>query len=89
MKERHFAYKITKDSSGLICTHAEFAKDRMVDLLKEVKDSNFDGIYWIFKQLDDHPKEQLCIIDSSHGRIYYHYSGEVEDINDLIKKLSR
>jgi hypothetical protein len=89
MKERHFAYKITEESSGLICTHLEFEKDRMVDLLKKVKNSNFTGIYWIFKQLDDHPKEQLCIIDPSHGRIYYHHSGEVEDISDLIKKLTK
>ncbi|MCP0914172.1 MULTISPECIES: hypothetical protein [Legionella] len=89
MKEKHFAYKITRESSDLVCTHHEFAEDKMLDLLKEIAQSQFKGIYWIFKQLDGKPQEALCIIDCAHSRIYYHYSGEVERLEDTIRKLSQ
>ncbi len=89
MKEKHIAYKITRENSGLVCTHSEFEEDKMVDLLKEIKQLHSKGIYWIFKQLEGKPQEALCIIDCSHNRIYYHYSGDVENIDDAIKKLSR
>lgn len=88
MKEKHFAYKITRDSSGLVSTQSEFEEDRMLDLLKEIRDSHATGIYWIFKQLNSKPQEALCMIDCEHNRIYYHYSGEVEDIEHTIQKLS-
>lgn len=88
MKENHFAYKIGKNASGLVCTHFEIKKDKMLDLLKEVQKLNDKSLYWIFKQLDNQPEEPLCIIDCSHRRIYYHYSGDVENIDDTIKKLS-
>ncbi len=88
MKEKHFAYKITKDPSGLICQQSEFEEDKMLDLLKEILDVHARGIYWIFKQLNGKPQEALCIIDCEHNRIYYHYSGEVEDIKDTLRKLT-
>lgn len=89
MKEKHFAYKITLSSAGLVCTHSEIEEDKMVDLLKEVKNDHSQAIYWIFKQFDNQPKEQLCIIDCPNNRIYYHYSGEVEEIDEAIEKLSK
>ncbi|MDI9817976.1 MULTISPECIES: hypothetical protein [unclassified Legionella] len=89
MKEMHYAYKVTSQSSGLICTQAEFEEDKMLDLLKDIVNTGSEGIYWIFKQLENNPREPLCIIDCYHNRIYYHYSGEVEDIDLMIKKLSK
>ena len=88
MKEKHYAYKIARNTSGLVCTQSEFEEDSMVDLLKEIRDVHFSGIYWIFKQLNGKPQEALCIIDCEHNRIYYHYSGEVEEIEKTIQKLS-
>jgi hypothetical protein len=88
MTEKHFAYKITRDGSGLVCTQSEFEEDKMIDVLKDIQGAHSKGIYWIFKQLNGKPQEALCIIDCEHNRIYYHYSGEVEDIQDTINKLS-
>ncbi len=89
MKEKHFAYKITHNSSGLVCTHSEIEEEKMLDLLKEIQNNNnSDGLFWIFKQFGAQPKEPLCIIDCAKKRIYYHYSGEVEDLKDTIKKLN-
>lgn len=88
MKETHFAYKITRAESGIVCTESEFEEDKMLDLLKEIRAVHAKGIYWIFKQLSGKPQEALCIIDCDHNRIYYHYSGEVEDIDETIKRLS-
>ena len=87
MKEKHFAYKISRDASALVCTQFEFEEDTMVDLLKEIRETQAEGIYWIFKQLDGQPQEALCIVDCEHNRIYYHYSGEVEDIVVTMRKL--
>lgn len=87
MKEKHFAYKITLACAGLVCTHSEIEEDKMIDLLKDIQQTPSDGIFWIFKEMDNHPKEPLCIIDKK--RIYYHYSGEVENIDEAIKKLTR
>ena len=89
MKEKHFAYKITREASGLVSTQSEFEEDRMLDLLIEICESHSHGIYWIFKQLNGKPQEALCIIDCEHNRIYYHYSGDVEDIEHSIQKLSQ
>ncbi|KTD07751.1 hypothetical protein [Legionella jamestowniensis] len=89
MKEKHFAYKVTSQDSGLVCTQAEFEENKMLDLLKEIQQKHIEGIYWIFKQREDEEQEPLCIIDCYHNRIYYHYSGEVEDITSTIKKLSK
>jgi hypothetical protein len=89
MKERHFAYKITNNASGLVCTYSEIEEDNMLDLLKEIQNNYSEGIFWIFKQFGDQPKEQLCIIDCPKKRIYYHHSGEVEDLKDTIAKLIR
>lgn len=88
MKEKHFAYKISHNSSDLVCTHSEIEEDKMSDLLNEIQNSNSDGLFWIFKQFDDRPQEPLCIIDCAKKRIYYHYSGDVEDLSDTIKKLN-
>ncbi|MGQ3888379.1 hypothetical protein ACQUW5_05025 [Legionella sp. CNM-1927-20] len=89
MKEKHFAYKISSNVAGLVCTYAEIEQDKMLDLLHLVQQDTEVGLYWVFKQLDNQPKEPLCIIDCTHKRVYYHYSGEVEDLNDTIKKLSK
>ena len=89
MKEKHYAYKIINKKAGLLCTHSEISGDRMLDLLKEIQEANSEGIYWIFKQVGNQPREQLCIIDCKHHRIYYHYSGEVEDISTTIQKLAK
>lgn len=59
MKEKHFAYKITLSSTGLVCTHSEIEENRMIDLLKEIKNDDSQAIFWIFKQFDKQPKEQL------------------------------
>jgi hypothetical protein len=88
MKELHFAYKINRDASGIVCTQFEFEEAKMLDLLIEIQEQQYRGIYWIFKQLQGKPQEALSIIDCGHNRIYYHYSGEVEDIRETIKKLS-
>lgn len=89
MKETHFAYKISRETEELVCTHYEIAEDKMLDLLQEIKEKHAKGIYWIFKQLNGKPQEALCIIDCEHNRIYYHYSGEVEELDDVIGKLSQ
>lgn len=88
MKEIHFAYKITLASSGLVCTHSEIEADKMVNLLKEIQEEHSEGMFWIFKQFGDKPKEQLCIIDCANKRIYYSYSGEVDSLEDAINKLN-
>lgn len=62
-------------------------KEKMLDLLKEIKSQNYDGLFWVFKQFDNHAQEKPCIIDCEHQRIYYHYSGEVEDLDATIKHL--
>ena len=89
MKEKHFAYKINREPSGLVCTHHEFEEDNMLELLCEIRDSHAKGIYWIFKQLNGKPHEALSIIDCENSRIYFHYSGEVEDLERVIEKLSQ
>ena len=88
MKEKHFAYKIARNTKGLECTQSEFEADKMVDLLKEIRDVHASGICWIFKQLNGKPQQAICIIDCEQNRIYYHYSGEVEAIEHTIQKLS-
>lgn len=89
MIENHIAYIINIKSAGLVCSHSEFEKDKMLDLLKEIQQHQTEGIYWVFKQLEGNPQEALCVIDCGHGRIYYHHSGEVDTIDDMIKKLSK
>lgn len=88
MKEKHYAYKITHASTGLVCTHSELEEEKMLDLLKEIQSTDFDGMFWIFKQFGDQPQEPLCLIDCPNKRIYYHYSGEVEALKDTIEKLT-
>ncbi|BCA95107.1 hypothetical protein TUM19329_14680 [Legionella antarctica] len=88
MKEKYYAYEINLASSGIVCSHSEIKEDKMRDLLKEIKNEHAEGVFWIFKQFGDQPKEPLCIIDCLHKRIYYHYSGEVEELDETIKKLS-
>lgn len=87
MREKHFAYKITRGTCGFLYPHFEIQKEKMVDLLKEIKKQHYDGLFWIFKQFDEHPQEQLCIIDCSNNRVYYHFSGDVTDLNETIAKL--
>ncbi|CEK09155.1 hypothetical protein [Legionella hackeliae] len=89
MKEKHFAFKVTSQASGLVCTQAEFEENKMLDLLKDIQKSHSEGIYWILKQRDNQALEPLCIIDCYQNRIYYHYSGDVEDIATTIEKLSK
>ncbi|MBI2785525.1 MAG: hypothetical protein HYX60_04135 [Legionella longbeachae] len=88
MKEIHYAYKITHDASGLKCPHSALENAKMVDLLKEIEKQHSDGIFWIFKQFGNQPQEALCIIDCSKKRIYFHYSGEVDDLDKAIASLS-
>ncbi|QMT60956.1 MULTISPECIES: hypothetical protein [unclassified Legionella] len=88
MKEQHYAYKITHGTTSLNCPHSALKNDKMVDLLKEIEHQHSDGIFWIFKQFGDQAQEPLCIIDCSKKRIYFHYSGEVEDLTDAIASLS-
>lgn len=87
MKEKHFAYKIARGTCGFVYPHFELQKEKMLDLLKEIESQHYDGIFWIFKQFDNEEQEPLCIIDCSHNRIYYHYSGEVEDVKVAISRL--
>lgn len=89
MKEKHIAYKICREPSGLVCTHSEFEEDKMLDVLKDIQASDDTGIYWIFKQYEGKPQEALSIIDCERQRIYYHYSGEVEDLQTIINKLGK
>jgi hypothetical protein len=88
MKEKHFAYKISRNEAGLICSQSEFEEDKMLDMLKEIKAINAKGIYWIFKQLNGKPQEAVSIIDCEHNRIYYHFSGNVEALDEAVNKLS-
>ena len=88
MRENHFAYKITRGSCGFLYPHFELQKEKMVDLLKEIERQHYDGLFWVFKQFDNQPQEQLCIIDCPNNRIYYHYSGDVEDLKTNISKLA-
>lgn len=89
MKEKHYAYRVSLASSNMVCTHSEIEEDKMLDLLTEIQNDYSEGLFWIFKQFGDKSKEPLAIIDCLHGRIYYHYSGEVEELKDAIKKLSQ
>jgi hypothetical protein len=88
MNEKHFAYRISRDPSGLVCTQSEFDEDKMLDVLNEINKSHAKGIFWIFKQLNGKPQKALCIIDCEQNRIYYHYSGVVDDLEQTIKNLS-
>lgn len=87
MKEKHFAYKITRGTCGFLYPHFELQNEKMVDLLKEIESQHYDGIFWVFKQFNNESQEQLCIVDCSKNRIYYHFSGEVEDLQTTINKL--
>lgn len=89
MKEKHYAYKVTCSASGLVCNQAQFEADKMLSLLKEIQEHQPEGLYWILKERDGQGREPLCIIDCYHQRIYYHYSGEVENISATISKLSK
>ncbi len=89
MNEKHIAYKISQTSPDLVCTYSEFEEDNMLDLLKEIEEEHSEGIFWIFKQRNNKPKEQLCIIDCAAHRIYFHHSGEVDQIQNVINKLSQ
>ena len=88
MSEKHYAYKITHGTSGLNCPHSALENDKMLDLLKEIENQHSDGIFWIFKQFGEQPLEKLCIIDCQRQRIYYHFSGEVDDLKNAIAHLS-
>lgn len=88
MKENHFAYKVTRGSCGFLYPHFELQKEKMVDLLSEIEKQHYDGLFWVFKQFNNNPQEQLCIIDCTNNRIYYHFSGEVENLQDTIKRLT-
>ena len=89
MKERHFAYRVIGGNVDLVCSHSEFNEDKMLDLLKEIKSSYCDGIFWIYTQKDDLKRVPFSIIDCEHQRIYYHFSGDVEDLDETIAKLSK
>ena len=89
IKEIHYAYRITNSTSGLVCTYSEFEEDKMIDLLLDIKKSAIKDIFWVFKKRDSSPEEPICIIDGPYNRIYFHYSGEVEQLDDVIKKLTK
>lgn len=89
MMENHIAYKIMHGTTGLVCTHAAFHEDKMLDLLKDIQKKDSKEIYWIFKQLEGKPQAALCVIDCGHNRVYFHHSGEVVKIAALIKKLNK
>ncbi|MCC5793014.1 MAG: hypothetical protein JJT82_10475 [Legionellaceae bacterium] len=89
MKEHYYAYKIMEGHADLVCTHSEFSEDKMLDLLQDIQQSHAQGLFWIFKQTDQQQREPLSIIDCVHQRVYYHYSGEVENLDETIAKLSR
>jgi hypothetical protein len=89
MKENHIAYKIVYKPDGMECTHHAFEEVHMLDMLVNIQALDKKGIYWIFKQLDGKPQEPLSIIDCEHQRIYFHYSGEVEAMDDVIHKLKQ
>lgn len=88
MKEKHYAYKINSNTTELVCTHAGIEEEKMLDLLKDIQKDKDKGIFWIFKQRDHQAKEPLCVVDCVAQRIYYHYSGDVEKLDDMIKKLT-
>tara|TARA_Y100000588_G_C14181870_1_gene894044 strand:+ start:454 stop:729 length:276 start_codon:yes stop_codon:yes gene_type:complete len=87
MKEKHIAYKISHQSNDLVSTHHEFEEDKMLDLLIDIQQSHSDGIYWIFKEKNGHSQEALSIIDCEKQRIYFHYSGDVSPLDEVIQKL--
>lgn len=87
MKETHFAYKITHSISHLNCSSQPIEEEKMVNLLELIEKDHSECIYWIFKQINDQPKQKLCLVDSSINKIFYHYSGEVEELGATIEKL--
>lgn len=88
MTVKHIAYRIVPNVDGLVCTHSQFEEDKMLDLLYEIQQSQCEGLYWVFKQPDNQTREPLCIIDCQNNRIYYHFSGNVEAISNVIQKLN-
>ena len=88
MKETHFAYKITHAASRIIFTGAEIEEDHMANLLLRIKADTSEAIYWVFKQVDNEPKQQMCIVDRLANRIYYHHSGVVDNLDETIHKLT-
>jgi hypothetical protein len=87
MKEQHFAYKIARGTEGFLYPYFELQQEKMLDLLKEI-DQHSEGLFWVFKQIDDKPQEELCIVDCANNRIYYHYSGNVENLDTTISRLT-
>lgn len=87
MKEIHYAYRVSHEPEGIACTQRQIEADKMLDLLLDIKKSKPKGLYWVFKQIDGQPQEALSIIDCEHQRIYFHYSGDVFSIDDVIQKL--
>lgn len=87
MKEQHFGYKITSIDAGVNFASAPLSEERMLDLLTKISLDNGEGLYWIFKKFGDAPQEPLCIVDCETHRIYYHFSGIVDNLHDAIGKL--
>lgn len=88
MKETHYAYLLQRDTDGFVAPRFVLQTEKMFDLLKEISSNHHEGLFWVFKQFDAMPQEPLCIIDCAPARIYYHYSGEVEDLKQTMIRLA-
>ena len=89
MVEKHFPYKISHQAKGAGFSQLSFDAHNIIDLLNHISQSESHGIYWIFKQVDDHPEEAVSIIDCEKHRIYFYNSGEVETVSHFIHKLNQ
>jgi hypothetical protein len=89
MTEIHYAYKVEISSDGIESKSSGFQSNKMLHLLTQIQKEPKQGLYWVLKQFENHPKEHLCLVDSGADRIYYHYSGEVESLSEAIARLSK
>lgn len=88
MREQHYAYKIIPGDHQVVCSPAPIIELKMLDLLNKIHMDRMGGIYWVFKKLDGSAAEPLCIVDCDNNRIYYHFSGLVDDLDETITKLN-
>ena len=89
MMEKHFAYKISHQAKGPGFSQLSFDAHNIIDLLNHISQSECHGIYWIFRQIDDHREEAVSIIDCEKQRIYFYNSGEFETVSHFINQLNQ
>lgn len=89
MKEHFYAYEISYNICQMVCTTSEFTEDKMLDILEDIVESHADSLFWILKKSKEQSKTPFSIIDCPNNRIYYHYSGEVEALDETIQKLTQ